>query len=337
MKTNSHSSSMTKGREVAFEYVSKHPDMPHRTLARLLYVDHPKLFHSIDQARSMVRSIKGRAGQHNRDHMADKTFVLPEPTADNKFSLPEPLDQGWCPYVLPDGLESIGLFGDVHVPFHDKRAVETMLGYFQKVGIDSIIINGDAFDCYALSRFQKDPDLIDFPREREKMRQFLMALRNLFPEIPIYYKEGNHEKRFGDLLINKAPAFYGMSEFSMPVILDLFNLGIEWIDLKRPLHYRELNILHGHELPARTGGVNPARTTLLKTRECTLVNHYHRKTGDMQKTIRDNQIQAWSVGCLCDLHPQFMPINDWQHGFAHIEGGKSWKVNNFAILGDEVV
>lgn len=30
-------------------------------------------------------------------------------------------------------------------------------------------------------------------------------------------------------------------------------------------------------------------------------------------------ITCWSTGCLCDLHPAYMPNNKWQLGFAYSE------------------
>jgi hypothetical protein len=180
-------------------------------------------------------------------------------------------------------------------------------------------------------------DKRDFSKEREKVVQALMAIRNMMPDCKILYKEGNHEARWQAHLENNAPALMGMAEFRLDVIFDLYNLGMTWIDMKRPIYYRELAILHGHELPAKSGGVNPARTSLLKTRENTIVNHYHRKTNDCQKRMRGQMLQAWSVGCLCGLTPQYMPINDWQHGFCHIQGGNNWSVDNKLIIDGRVV
>jgi len=35
-----------------------------------------------------------------------------------------------------------------------------------------------------------------------------------------------------------------------------------------------------------------------------------------EMTIERKQISSWSIGCLCGLAPQFMPVNKWNHGFA---------------------
>jgi hypothetical protein len=28
---------------------------------------------------------------------------------------------------------------------------------------------------------------------------------------------------------------------------------------------------------------------------------------------------TWSTGCLCELHPEYMPINKWNLGFAIVD------------------
>ena len=164
-----------------------------------------------------------------------------------------------------------------------------------------------------------------------------MAIRNMFPDARIIFKEGNHEARFSDLLKTKAPEFYGLEEMQLKVLLGLFDMGIEYVGDKRPVVYRGLTVLHGHETGATSGGVNPARTALLKAKTCVLVNHFHRKQGDMQKVLGGDWLQGWSAGCLCELHPQYMPINEWVRGFAHVTGGENWKVDNLAIINGVVV
>ena len=321
----------------ATEYIGLHPEMQTRTLARLMIEEHPKLFTSIDQARSMIRSRKGRNGKVRFKTLQDRRFVLPPATPDNLLQLPPSDEVPWLPYVIPDNTQSILVLGDIHCPYHHVKSVEAALNHGKDIGVDCIVLNGDTMDCHALSKFVKDPDARDFPGEREVTVHMLMAIRNMFPNARIVYKEGNHEARHGMLMKTQASAYYGLKEMRLEVLLDLFNMGIDYVADKRPIVYRELTILHGHETGSTSGGVNPARTALLKTRTCVIVNHFHRKTGDMQRVLGGPWLQAWSGGCLCELNPQYMPINDWVRGFIHITGGDNWKVDNLAILDGVVV
>lgn len=320
------------------EYLGKHPDMPSRTIAKLLRANHPSVFSSVEIARTAVRRYRGTCGERIRRVVIDKRFfVLPKPTNANPLSLPESQSEDYPPYVLPDKTKRIGIIGDVHVPFHNTKAVTKALQYIKDAHIDCLILNGDIADCYALSRWEKRPDKRNFPKEREATVHLLKAIRNMFPKQRIIYKCGNHEERFENLLINRAPDFFGMEEFRLPVIFDLFNTGIDWVGDKRTIQYRELDILHGHEIGSFSGGVNPARTTLLKCRTNVVVNHYHRKTNDTQRGLRDSYTQAWSIGCLCELRPRWMPVNDWQLGFAIVHGGDNWSVENRSIINGKIV
>lgn len=321
--------------EIVKTYLGKHRDTPSRTLARLIYSEHPQMFSSYNAAYSSVRRYRGAAGYAQRKKLVDKRFVSYTPP--NPFGIPESQAEEYPPYILPDSLKKIGVMSDIHIPYHDVHALTLTMKRFKDEKIDALVLNGDIADCYALSRWEKNPEKRDFPKEREAVVLTLRAIRKAFPNIPIIMKEGNHEARFGATLISKAPDFFGMSEFRLPVIFDLFNLGIDWVDDKKVIQYRELDILHGHELLSVFGGVNPARTTLLKCRTNVMVSHYHKKTNDMQRTLRDEYLQAWSIGCLSELRPRFMPINDWQHGFAIIHGGDGWSVENRTIIKDKIV
>jgi hypothetical protein len=53
----------------------------------------------------------------------------------------------------------------------------------------------------------------------------------------------------------------------------------------------------------------------------------------------DNNIMCWSTGCLCELEPSYMPLNNHNHGAAivevdHLTG--SFKVENFIIINGKV-
>ena len=49
------------------------------------------------------------------------------------------------------------IYGDVHAPYHDKKAVSCMLKCMHVFKPDMVIDLGDFFDCYAVSSFKKDP------------------------------------------------------------------------------------------------------------------------------------------------------------------------------------
>jgi hypothetical protein len=201
-------------------------------------------------------------------------------------------------------------------------------------------LNGDIWDCYALSRFGKNPDFRDFKQELQAMKQFLMALRNNFPNAKIVYKEGNHERRFQHQLLDKAPDFFGVEEFRIEVLLGLYDLSITWVQDKRIIKIGKLNVLHGDETAGGgAGGVNPARGLHLKTQTTSMCGHFHRVSQHTSKTLNEHFIGCWSIGCLCYMNPDYMPINQWSHGFAIVyrEDDNNFVVDNKRIINGKIV
>lgn len=129
---------------------------------------------------------------------------------------------------------------------------------------------------------------------------------------------GNHDERWEKFLYAKAPEIFDMPEFQLEIILRLGELKIDIVKDKRPILLGKLTVLHGHELMGM-GGVNPARATFTKTMEDTLVGHYHRTSSHSEPTMNNRLINVHSQGCLCELHPMFMPINKWNLGFSYVE------------------
>ena len=76
---------------------------------------------------------------------------------ENKFNLPEAYVDDYTAFQMPNEGRCL-VFGDVHVPFHNVRGLSAMIEYALMCGITSILINGDFFDHFSLSSFDKDPD-----------------------------------------------------------------------------------------------------------------------------------------------------------------------------------
>jgi len=204
-------------------------------------------------------------------------------------------------------------------------------------GANFILIGGDAIDHYSLSRYEKDPRLRNFKAERAEGIKFLEMLRVAFPEATIIYKEGNHEERYENYMLRNAPDLLGIDCFSWSSVFELDRLRITRIGDKRPIRIGELNILHGHEYRMMSSPVNPARTAFLKSLSCVVVGDKHQTSQHSQPTLDGKLISTWSVGCLCQLHPRYMPLNNWNHGYILIEVDESgaFQVDNRRILHDK--
>lgn len=145
---------------------------------------------------------------------------------------------------------------------------------------------------------------------------------------------GNCE-RWEKYLYAKAPEIFDMEEFELENIMRLNELKIEVVKDKRPIKIGKLFVFHGHEFTGGAGGVNPARSTFLKANSSVIVGHYHRTSQHTDITLSQDVISVNSTGCLCELHPHYMPINKHNHGFAYVD--HSIKTGEYIIYNMKIV
>jgi hypothetical protein len=126
----------------------------------------------------------------------------------------------------------------------------------------------------------------------------------------------------------KAPELLGVDRFEFKELFQLDKFGIELVEDKRVVKLGALNILHGHEYRfAISNPVNPARGLFLRCKAHAICGHFHQSSHHTEKTVEQKIIATWSTGCLCDLHPEYAPLNNWVHGFAFVESTSDGKFN----------
>ena len=258
----------------------------------------------------------------------------------NKLQLPESHTKVRNSFTFPTGCKKLGVFGDVHIPFHDNTALEVMFKKFEEEKVDSIFINGDLLDFYQLSFHEKDPREVHFKGEIEAGKEFLAYIRNRFPDIPIYYITGNHENRFERYLRIKASELLDIDECRLDVILHVAEYRIEYLPFRSKVVFGDYTIEHGDKIPG-AGGVVPARTLLMRLKSNSIVNHFHKSSESSQRVYgvgEPTNIRAYSLGCMCDLAPEYMEINEWNHGFCIMNKIKDKvSVSNYKIEGNTLI
>jgi hypothetical protein len=153
----------------------------------------------------------------------------------------------------------------------------------------------------------------------------------------ITYKLGNHEERLERYLIQKAPALYGWEILSWSNLIGMPEITI--IDNKRVIKAGKLSIVHGHEFGRQQvfNPVNPARGYFMRAKASVLGGDKHQTSEHIESDINGKIIGAWSTGCLCDLHPKYLPINRWNLGAAIVEhDGDQYEVDNFKIINGKI-
>jgi hypothetical protein len=145
---------------------------------------------------------------------------------------------------------------------------------------------------------------------------------------------GNHCERYEHFLWMKAHELVGIDEFDFSNIIKARSEGIEIIKDKRVIKAGDLSIIHGHEFG---GGlfspVNVARGLFMKGKVSAMQGHSHVTSENTELDMDGKMITTWSVGCLCELNPQYRPLaNKYNHGFAIVDiDGQNYEVRNKRI------
>jgi predicted phosphodiesterase len=307
----------------AHEVAKRNPSASTRSLARVLAAEMGVTF---DKAYTSMRSARGLISKTRPNSMAEAM-------------LPRSIAKDFSPYHIKG--KSILILSDVHIPYHNEAALEAALEWGETRKPDTILLNGDTWDMYLLSDFDKDPRGVDSTQEElQKVRQFLAHLRKRFPKAKIIFREGNHEYRWYRHLMNKSVELLGMDEFQLPVILGLDGFGADYVGEKRTIYAGHLAILHGHELPnGLAAPVNAARGLFLKYKASCIMGHSHVTSEHSERDGNGKVMTCWSVGTLGDLSPRFRPINNWNHGCAHVSiyPDGTFHVKNKRIINGKMV
>jgi predicted phosphodiesterase len=322
-----YSFSLNKHKDIIQRYSEKYPYLSITKLANLI-INEEKIDHSIETFRKVISAYRIKNNTPNDIILEDDNFELPESWYEET-----PI------FEVPKSCQSILVLNDIHIPYHSNEALQMALKWGKNRGIDTIYLNGDIMDFASLSFFRKTIKDMDFSQEISICRKFLANLRSWFPDCKIFFKAGNHEIRLETYIMNRAIEMSSDPELKINEKLRLKEFGMEYIEGTQIARINNLYILHGHELRSSYGVVNLSRTLLLKTFVNLIFGHFHQRQYYEISKLDGDVFGAWSVGCLSGLKPLYSPINQWVHGFAHIEviDGKKFHVENKLIKGNMIL
>jgi predicted phosphodiesterase len=318
--------------KIVRDTVRRFHHLPDRTIARHLINNYPDLFLNeegkadIEKARTSVRYYTGKIGDLSRKNCKDKDLHKGAPS-----KLPTTWIQAKEPYNLPPG--SWLVLCDIHVPFHEVKPLETAIAWGLASGVDGVFLNGDIQDCHSVSFWPTAKR--DFDKELESTLDFLDFLRHEFRGKQIVYKPGNHEYRLPRRFADKMPELATSPLSAMETYMGFEERKIEFLGFHQKVMAGELPIIHGHEVPAIHKAVNAARGLFLRAKSWAMCGHCHSTSEHTSVDISGKMLTTWSVGCLCDLSPEYMPMgNDWNWGAAIVHCDKSggFEVENKRIL-----
>lgn len=231
---------------------------------------------------------------------------------------------------LKDGIVIIG--SDVHIPFHDNKALDAFKKYCEELQPTAIVLNGDVLDFYKLSRFVKGEGRNPY-EEITCCQEFLEELRSSCPNSEIFYVIGNHETRLQTYVLNNAPHLASLVEdvFTIIKTADYNVKGCSEVIIND-----NFVCTHGKLLGNKAG--LSAIKEIEKHYMSGASGHTHRLAKFITRKAKRKFIWL-ETGCLCDLNPEYVQDPDWQQGFAVIqfEKGKLKRAEVLEIENGEVL
>jgi predicted phosphodiesterase len=321
-------------RDVVRGYLKKYPKYPNLKLARIIYSENNLLFKNVEAVRTVVRTLTGNNGKQKREVISDEFKTPPKPL--NPYNLPDSHEEIREAFKLPKSCNNILLISDLHIPYHNIKAVTIALDYGKKNNVNTIFINGDLIDNHQVSRFETDPKKRSVKQEFDATKQFLVSLRAAFPDAAIYWLKGNHCIRWEKFLLMKVREIWDDEYFQLEERLQLNSVKVKILDDKTLVKAGKLSITHGHHIfKGVFTPVNPSRGAFLRAKQSLIVGHLHRASHHPEVDLDGKIISCWSTGCLCELKPNYSPmVSNAQHGFAHIivESNGDYTVKNYQIV-----
>lgn len=332
---------MQKGKtQIATEYVKKYVDLAlkhnrsysKREIGKIMFLENPDLFKDEEDGRLFIRNATNCHGEDVKKHRDTKEMfaLISSPISEN---------QDTSPFTFPTSVNKILAIADLHDRFYNKRAFEIAVNRAVADGCNGVLIDGDLFDFYQHSKFDKTPrinSLMGVEDIKEWAVDILELLQNLFGYVVI--KKGNHdyhrERRIMQLAMSM-PELESYASFEDFIAFNGSNVKV--VSETNHVKIGKLNAIHGHEYYGG-GGIHVAYNRLNKAFDNVMSAHSHKAQSVIRVDINGNIFGSWSLSCMCGLNPRFCPKNDWTNGFARINtfDGGDFEVQNMVIYGDRV-
>jgi len=143
-----------------------------------------------------------------------------------------------------------GIINDLHIPFHDQRAIDLVLDAFEDIGIDRLILNGDILDFYQLNSHGPKHPMVQTMLQDEisSGQKFISDTRKRFPGVEIIFNAGNHCYRLDRFIIDKCPSFWNF--FQLESMLQLKENNIQYFPYNSRVRLENTNLYFQHSPPS---------------------------------------------------------------------------------------
>lgn len=205
------------------------------------------------------------------------------------------------------------IFGDVHAPYHDRRAVSCMLNAMAYFKPDFVVGVGDLFDFYACSFYTHDPKR--WRRLGDELERAMCVrgdIESAAGGADLTIVLGNHEDRLERYIHNHAPALDGIVDLETALGLSKWQI-VPYSDF-----IKIGKVLYTHDLDY--SGPYFARRALQDAGHSVVIGHVHRAGMAVEGDIAGKHRVGWSFGWLGDAQKanykhRLKAAREWSHGF----------------------
>lgn len=208
---------------------------------------------------------------------------------------------------------------DIHIPYYNKEAMNSIFKIMEDNVFDGFIILGDFMDMTPISHWlhdQKKRKSLENLRMKKDYIVANMILDEFDKRLPkdcdkrFFY--GNHECWEQDM-VEKYPVLENM--LNPAIELKLKERGYKVYDKVNHIErIGRLSFTHGIYTTA-----NYVKKHIDEFKTNVIFGHIHSIRDRLESSpAKEIAVAGYSVGCLCDLNPDFMKNrpNKWSHGFA---------------------
>ena len=206
----------------------------------------------------------------------------------------------------------VAYFADTHYPFQDDEAMSLLCVLMGVFDPDEVVFGGDGQDFPTISTFDQDPSrMTGLQKELDVGYAWNKKINAAAPRAKKYFVPGNHDLRWVRYL-HSHPQISGLNVLQLPSLLRLDALEWECVT-ERWYCGGELVMMHGERYSKNAGWAAKAELENRMFDQHIVQGHNH-KRGSFSSRGPLRVREAYEVGCLCTLHPEWKAHANWNLG-----------------------
>jgi len=280
-----------------------------------------RYFGTFNEARSQAKLQLSRSQTHLEKHIA-KHASLDESRTFYRLEVEPWVGKYEKKFPVRNGMKKILIASDFHDIDVDLFCLKVFIDTAKVEQPDIIVLNGDIFDMYEFSHFDKDPRKINLKARMEFVRDHIFAaLRAACPYAQIDLIIGNHEHRLLKHMASKTENMAALMELMNLTLAQLLGLDAFQINL----------VSKGNTTAFQSKEIKEEMAKNFKLYfDCFVCNHTgyegfgvttvsgHTHRPELTSEVHlKGPINKLTTGCMCKLDADYTSTKtNWQQSFA---------------------